>query len=66
MMGARQAFALAAVLAVLVLFGCRHVVVERDFGRVDGDLGISTHSDPYWKIEREPEKAPPEASRRPG
>jgi hypothetical protein len=62
MMGAAQAFALAAVLAALGLSGCRHVVVERNFGRMDGDLGISTNSDPYWKIEREPDKAPPEAA----
>ena len=56
------ALALLAGLVGLLLTGCRHVVVERDFGRVDGDRSISTNSELDWKIQREPSPVPPEAS----
>jgi hypothetical protein len=48
---------LAAALALLAFCGCRHVVVERDVGRIDGDLSISTSSDLGWKVVREPAPA---------
>jgi hypothetical protein len=40
----------------LVLAGCtgRHVVAERDVGRVDGARSISSNSDLQWRIEHEP------------
>ena len=51
----RLALVLASLLPV-VLGGCaRHVVVERNFGRVDGARSIATNSDPEWTIRHEPE-----------
>jgi hypothetical protein len=41
-------------LLPLALGGCRKVVVDRNFGRVDGQKSITTNSDPAWKIEKEP------------
>jgi hypothetical protein len=40
----------------VLLAGCtsRHVVVERDAGRVDGERSITTNSDLRWHIERAP------------
>jgi len=53
----RRALLLACILAPLTLGACaRHVVVERSFGRIDGDRGISTNSDLEWTIQHEPSK----------
>jgi hypothetical protein len=42
-------------LVASVLSGCaRHVVVERDVGRVDGDRSISTSSEGQWTIQHYP------------
>jgi hypothetical protein len=47
------------VLAPLLLGACaRHYVVERNFGRIDGERAISTNSDPQWSIQHEPAKDP--------
>ena len=52
----RLLLACTALLAALA--GCaRHVVVPREFGRIDGARSISTRSDPEWTLRQEPEPA---------
>jgi hypothetical protein len=54
----RTAAVMLSILALAIPFGCaRHVVVERDFGRVDGERSITTNSDTAWTIRHEPEAA---------
>lgn len=48
---------LCSVLVLLAACTGRHVVVERETGRVDGDRSISTSSDIEWQIEQEPRPA---------
>jgi hypothetical protein len=52
----RRPLAMLLSLTLLLLAGCtsRHVVTERDAGRVDGARSITTNSDLQWRIEHEP------------
>ena len=43
--------------SLLGLVACRHVVVERDAGRVDSKRSITSSSDLQWSVEREPAPA---------
>jgi hypothetical protein len=55
---------LASVLGLCALLaaGCaRHVVVERDAGRVDTTRSVMTNGDAAWKVLHEPSAAPPAA-----
>ncbi len=46
----------------LLAGGCaRHVVVERDSGRVDGDRSITSRSDLQWNVSHEPAAGVPAA-----
>ena len=45
-------------LVSLALGACRKVVVDRNFGRVDGQKSITTNSDSAWKVDKEPAPAP--------
>lgn len=49
-------------LMLLLLAACtgRHVVTERDQGRVDGARSITSNSDLEWTIEHEPAPGPAE------
>lgn len=54
----RLALMLVCLVVCAGLVGCgRKVVVDRNFGRVDGARSISTNSDPQWTIQREPAAA---------
>lgn len=58
-----------ALLAVapLLFAGCaRHVVAERNVGRIDDARSITTASDAQWTVEREPAAHPePESGPKP-
>jgi hypothetical protein len=52
----RTAAVILLSLALAILGGCaRHVVVERDSGRVDSQRSVTTNSDTAWTIRHEPE-----------
>jgi hypothetical protein len=45
-------------MSLLLLAGCaRHVVVEREAGRIDGAKSISSYSDTQWTIVHPPAAA---------
>jgi len=41
-------------IRLMFALGCRHVVVERDAGRVDSARSITSSSDQQWSVKREP------------
>jgi hypothetical protein len=56
--------ALASVLGLSAFLaaGCaRHVVVERDAGRVDTTRSVMTNGDAAWNVLHEPAATPPTA-----
>ena len=56
-LGARAAMILIGSVCMSLVGCARHVVIEREQGRMDATRSISTRSETAWSVKHEPEPA---------